>query len=337
MARRRSGRLVLGAIGWLACAIPAALAQDVPPTPPPAAEGRDTIETTVPESIPEWMARLLPDPNDPALRAYAERQRERRATELALIRHRAEYFREGSPVERRQVGLALLRERYASPEYYALLLEVFGASPDDVKHGVFDMFADAGTDEGDAALAWAAVFDNDADDREAAGTRLDARAEGGGARGEKVKLVVGGGLQQEHNGVVASAAGLAEKLNIVEMVPLLIGAQVAGGGGSGENERTGNLGYIVVATQQAFVSDLQPVVSDSAVAFDPTLSVVTEGVVLEVKDAVVLTYRTEVHGALVRMTSRALGASTEGLGYDERAWASWYNDQWRPYLASLGG
>ncbi len=44
----------------------------------------------------------------------------------------------------------------------------------------------------------------------------------------------------------------------------------------------GQRAYVFVATQQSFVSDLQPVVSDSAVGFDPTLSVVAEGVVLEV-------------------------------------------------------
>ncbi len=43
------------------------------------------------------------------------------------------------------------------------------------------------------------------------------------------------------------------------------------------NGQTSNI-YIV--TQQSFVSDLQPIVSDSAVGFDPTLAVVAEGVVM---------------------------------------------------------
>jgi len=41
-----------------------------------------------------------------------------------------------------------------------------------------------------------------------------------------------------------------------------------------------------VATQTTFVSDLQPVVSDSAVGFDPTVDVVTEGAVLDVRGTV---------------------------------------------------
>ena len=41
-----------------------------------------------------------------------------------------------------------------------------------------------------------------------------------------------------------------------------------------------------VATQVSFVSDLQPVVSDSAVGFDPTLEVVSEGVVMNIEGTV---------------------------------------------------
>ncbi|GMV26388.1 MAG: hypothetical protein AMXMBFR58_24190 [Phycisphaerae bacterium] len=42
----------------------------------------------------------------------------------------------------------------------------------------------------------------------------------------------------------------------------------------------GQVSNIYVATQTAFVSDLQPIVSDSAVGFDPTLSTLNEGVVM---------------------------------------------------------
>ena len=42
----------------------------------------------------------------------------------------------------------------------------------------------------------------------------------------------------------------------------------------------GQTSNIYVVTQQSFVSDLQPIVSTSAVGFDPTLAVVAEGVVM---------------------------------------------------------
>jgi type II secretory pathway component GspD/PulD (secretin) len=48
----------------------------------------------------------------------------------------------------------------------------------------------------------------------------------------------------------------------------------------------GQIANIYVATQIAFVSDLEPVVGDSAVGFNPTISVVTEGVTLLVEGTV---------------------------------------------------
>ena len=45
----------------------------------------------------------------------------------------------------------------------------------------------------------------------------------------------------------------------------------------------GQRAYITVATQQAYVSDLQPIVSDNSVAFDPVLSTVPTGTVLDVE------------------------------------------------------
>ncbi len=48
----------------------------------------------------------------------------------------------------------------------------------------------------------------------------------------------------------------------------------------------GQVSNIYVVTQQSFVSDLQPIVSDSAVGFDPELEVVSEGVVMLVEGQV---------------------------------------------------
>jgi general secretion pathway protein D len=48
----------------------------------------------------------------------------------------------------------------------------------------------------------------------------------------------------------------------------------------------GQTSNIYVVTQQSFVSDLQPVVSDSAVGFDPELEVVSEGVAMLVEGQV---------------------------------------------------
>lgn len=63
----------------------------------------------------------------------------------------------------------------------------------------------------------------------------------------------------------------------------------------------GQRAYITVATSQTFISDLQPVTSDGAVAFDPQVDVVSAGVVLDVDGVVsadrryvTLTVRTSV-------------------------------------------
>jgi len=45
----------------------------------------------------------------------------------------------------------------------------------------------------------------------------------------------------------------------------------------------GQRAYITVATQQAYVSDIEPIVSDNSVAFDPILSTVPTGTVLDVE------------------------------------------------------
>ncbi len=48
----------------------------------------------------------------------------------------------------------------------------------------------------------------------------------------------------------------------------------------------GQRAFIAVATQQTFVSDLTPVVSDSSVAFDPVISTISSGVVLDVEGVI---------------------------------------------------
>lgn len=299
------------------------------------ASGQVIVDGGGPTSYPApaWMERLLPDPNDPRVRLYAEQQMQRRQTEQELRRFRKEHFGKGLDGETRQVGLSLLRERYNSPVLYPLLLEVFEHDEDDVRFGLLDMFADTGTDEADSALAWEAVFDDHAEMRDAARERLLARVSEVGEVSDRVKLVVAAGLQKEKNSEVIAAAGIAEVLSLYEMVPLMIAAQVGGSTQGAGGERAGNLGWIVVGNQIAFVSDLQPVVSNSAVGFDPTLSVVTEGVVLEVNDAVVYTYRTEVFYSLTRMTSGALGRPTGSFGMDEGKWWDWYEREWKPWMA----
>ena len=302
-----------------------------------SASGQVVTSPDAPASVPAepWMEGLMPDPDDPRVQAYAEQQRLRIAKEREIRRFRTTYFGTGRSTETRQIGFSLLRERYDEPALYPLLLEVFERDGVAVKAGLLDMFADARTDEADATLAWVAVHDDRTDVRDAALTRLSARVGEAGEVSERIKHVVAGGLRQELSTPATAAAGIAEIFKLYEMVPLMIAAQVGGNTG-GARDGTGNLGWIIIGQQTAFVADLQPVVSDNAVGFDPTLGVITEGVVLEVRDAVVLTYRTEIFYSLTRLTSNALGRPTGSWGIDEAKWWAWYDREWKPWMEAQG-
>lgn len=74
----------------------------------------------------------------------------------------------------------------------------------------------------------------------------------------------------------------------------------------------GQTSYIVVATSTSFVSDLQPVVSESAVGFDPTTSAIPEGVTLEVSGTV-SSDRRYVTLDVNTATNRIVGFATQSI------------------------
>ncbi len=277
------------------------------------------------------------DPNDPMVQAYATQQKKRVGLERDLKKIRFTYFRSGKNVELRQAGIMKLRQ-FNDPAAFPSLLEVFRNEGSDVRTAILDQLGSYGTDEADATLAWTGIFDHDKEIREAAQKRLAQRSQEAGFVSPRVKSVVAEGLRRENETQIASAAEMADILDLYEAIPMMISAQLGGGGsggGSADDNDTGALAYIMVAKQQAFVSDLQPVVGDSAVAFDPTLSVVTEGVYLRVIDAYVVTYRADVHNALVRLSSRGMGHDTGPLGWDQHAWHDWYAGEFLPHRAEV--
>jgi hypothetical protein len=283
--------------------------------------------------VPKWVAAQIQDPDDPRVKEYAQRQKRRVELEKELFKLRAQYFRNIRNTEIRQIGIHKLRE-YTQPVLYESLLKIFKAEGMDVRGAVLDILAEQKNDEADTVLAWAAIFDDSKEFREAAQQRLQKRIkEDGVTATARIKSVIAEGLRTGTDDELGSAAHLAAGLGIVEAIPMLISAQLGGqtvvGGGSGDNSDH-SLAWIEVGTQQAFVSGLTPVVGDSAVAFDPTVSVVTDGVYLRVIDAVVVTYRYEVHNALVDLSSKAWGQRTDRLGWDNPAWRKWYTEQFVP-------
>lgn len=145
-----------------------------------------------------------------------------------------------------------------------------------------------------------------------------------------VARVVNEGLRTRREHTMAAAADLASVLGMFEAIPGLIAGQVSGAGfgqGGAGTERTGDLAWIMIGQQQTFVADLTPIVGDNAVGFDPELGVVTEGVILRIKDAAIYAYSFDVHNSLVAMADTATGLSgesTASMGFDTEKWVAWW-------------
>lgn len=271
------------------------------------------------------------DPMDPA---SIERRQWLAGVEQKLRKLNSEYFRGIRNVQIRQVGISKLRE-FDDPGVWPTMLDVFKRSDNDVHSAILDMFYDAANDEGDATLAWIATFEKNEAMRTGAADRLESRLKAAEKPSDRIESVIAYALKSDDNKTLENAANLANKLGIIEAIPGLINAQIQGTTVASDRGTGGEyLAYILVGQQISFVSDLTPVVGDSAVAFDPTVAVATDGVVLAVGDAVVTTYRLEVHNALVGLSSAAWGQSTQGLGWDQKAWQDWYTDEFVPYLAA---
>lgn len=291
-----------------------------------------------------------------------------------MRRIRLKHFGQIRNTEIRQLGISKL-QNYNESKFYPHLLEIFGNEDSDVRQAVLNLLADQKDERADTTIAFAAVYGKKKEFRKEASRTLvkrmkEYRAELASKPADaepeletpeaakrrtkpippgvdsgvpwRVKAVVANGLKQRDNDVAATAAALAADLKLFELIPALVNAQLVGapggtsagvGGGGGDD---GALAYILVGTQQAFVADLEPVVGDSAVAFDPQMGVATSGTVMRVIDASVVTYRTEVHYSLRRLANSGWdGRSTESLGYDSRAWADWYANEFLPYRKTV--
>ncbi len=287
------------------------------------------------DEVPDWARKLAIDPESPAARAYAEGRKKRLQHERELKRLRATHFRNIKLQAKRQEGIVKLHD-YNDPSLDPLLIEIFEKEQLDVRCAILDMFADRKAEAGDTSLAWVAVFDDSEAVRSEAVTRLRRRQSEEGFLPEASRLVIYEGLRSGGQTAKAAAANLANWLGVVEAIPWMIGAQIGGSpvGGTPGTGRRGDLAWIAVGQQQAFVSDLTPVVGPNAVAFDPQLSVVTTGTLLRVTDAVVVEYHIDIHNALVDMTSRLSGTDTGPLGWHNTHWRDWYRDEFLPLWAA---
>ncbi len=219
----------------------------------------------------------------------------------------------------RAAGIAQLAE-FTDAAAFGPMIEVFAAEKDDVRLAMLDHFAKNGA-EGQAALAWVVIYDKDTAIRNEALRRMTAPVD------QPVLYLVDRALRSSNVNVANAGAVLANGLNITQAIPLMIFAQV---NATGPNQPRGDLAWIAIQTQRAYVAGLQPVAGNGAGAFQPIIGILNEGAVLRIIDAVVVEYRTVVHYSLVNMTTNAMNESTEAMGYDINAWRNWYNDVYLP-------
>ncbi len=256
-------------------------------------------------------------PRDSELTARATvREYER---QLRQIRYR--HFHRKRSAELRAEGIRQLQE-FTDPAAFAPMIEVFAKDEDEIRLAMLEHFARQG-EAGQAALAFVAISIDDAALAHEAELRMTKPA------GAMVLAVLDQALRSRKHSVANAAASLAGSLDLLEAIPLLIFAQ-ATTTPTGEGE-TGDLAWIAIETQRAYVQAVTPVVGSGGAAFAPVIGVVSEGSVLRIQDAVVITYRTIVHQVLVTMTSRDWGESTAHLDYDIDGWWRWYNGVYVPF------
>ena len=246
---------------------------------------------------------------------YRAREREYER-QLRTIRYK--YLGSRRLPELRQKGLLELTE-FTDPASFGPMVEVFKFEKDDVKLAMLDHFA-AQSEQGQAILAWIAIYNQDDAMRHEATKRLGDKAT------EPVLHHLDVALRSDDHDVAIAAATLAGTLHAAETIPLLIFAQAAGG----PVQPTGDLAWIAIERQIAYVQGVIPVVGSSAGAFIPIIGKLSDGTLMRVVDAVVIVYRTQIHTVLVAMTTAETGQSTAALNYDLGAWWHWYNDEYVP-------
>ena len=282
----------------------------------------------------------LLNPDSPEARAYAALQLERRKIERELRVLKRKHFGTIRSTERREIGLRKLRG-YTSPPAILAMTELFDKEQEDVRFAILDHFSTLEPKAAQQTLAWEAVHGQDEWYRQEARKLLKSTIETNADSSDQtdesqalpaIRSIISDGLRSQHDTEAIAAGRLVSTLKLFEFIPLMATAQVAQQGGGGNN-RSGDLGWIMIGRQQSFVADLQAIVSNNAVAFDPQIGVVSDGVLLRIHDAVVTAYRTEVYRTLVDMTTDAWGRPTKSLGYDSGAWQDWYTDEFLPHIA----
>ena len=245
----------------------------------------------------------------------------------------AKFFKRTRNPKMHARGWDELARQMHDPRLYDLLFELFEDKPFAMQQDLVELFVEQATDDADVGIAWAAVFNEDERLRKWAAGRLVERV-GENEPSHRIQRVLELGLMSGKDDPAVASSSLVRQFGLTKAIPYLIQAQAEP---RRRNVRKGAIAQIVVGTQQAFVANLTPVVANNAVGYQPTIGIVSSGVVLRVMDAVVWAYRTEVHSDLVSLSSDTWGQSTADMGYDQKAWFDWYETEFKPTLADGSG
>lgn len=244
------------------------------------------------------------------------------ASEIRKLRR--EHFGTMRKQSIREEGYEKLKQ-FRQPSSITPLYEELRAEQDDVVLAMLDHVASLG-DAGQAALTWMAIMDANPALRHEAQLRITQPA-------TSATLGVLDTALRSGDDMVANRAGsLAGVIGATQAIPLLIAAQAT----ERPTEKAGDLAWIAIQTQRSYVQNLIPVTGSNSGAFQPVIGVIGEGVLLRIMDAVVVTYRTEIHNALVNLSSADWGQPTDQFGYDVGAWRTWYEQEYKPMLSRRG-
>ncbi|MBN2581940.1 MAG: HEAT repeat domain-containing protein [Planctomycetes bacterium] len=259
------------------------------------------------------------EPPDPAARDHEYRFRSKQWTER---------LRElgGGPLNQWQFSDAFTEGRnevlaISDPAAVQPLRDVLARHPEEpVRLLAVEALGRIGGD--DAALALVDIMTSDADsevwhrsrevlaemDSKKAGQELTNLMRKGGevARDRVAGAVADAGLMNSVPGLIRSLITREVRVIVHETV---------------ESQRA----WIAIGTRYGYVADLEPVVAEGAVAFNPVIGYITQGAVLDVHarvepwaERIIITV---THPEVLEALKRITGAD---FGYDVRAWRRWY-------------
>lgn len=283
-----------------------------PPVPP-------SLVTPIPSTggLPPVIDHSILQPKTPA--GASQTGYERSATEFVRSKFGA---RRG---QIRKDNLLQIR-RWTDPASWQVLWDAMEEEKDDVRLAMLDHLASQGG-YGQAMLAKIAIRSDEPEMRHEASRRITRPA------CDEVVAMIDLGLRDSRHAVVNQAGILAGKVDAFAVIPTLIFAQVT----ADEKKTSSDLAWIAMGTRTNYIANVVAVVGDRAGAFQPVIGNLQTGVLMQVKDAMVYTYRSDAHQSLVALTTRDFGQSTADIGWDMKKWWTWFNSEYVPYKQAQAG